>query len=97
MKRHYTIDMTTGSITKKLIQFVLPLMASLLLQQLYNAADKAVVGQFAQDGKTALAAVGATGSPASLLINLVVGLSAGAGIICANLLGKEVIIEITGE
>ena len=60
MKRHYSIDMTTGSITKKLIQFVLPLMASLLLQQLYNAADKAVVGQFAQDGKTALAAVGAT-------------------------------------
>ncbi len=87
MKRHYSIDMTTGSITKKLIQFVLPLMASLLLQQLYNAADKAVVGQFAENGELALAAVGATGSPTSLILNLVFGISAGAGIISANLLG----------
>lgn len=94
MKRHYSIDMTTGSITKKLIQFVLPLMASLLLQQLYNAADKAVVGQFAENGAVALAAVGATGSPSSLIINLVIGLSAGAGIINANLLGGKRIEEL---
>lgn len=89
MKRHYSIDMTTGSITKKLIQFVLPLMASLLLQQLYNAADKAVVGQFAENGALALAAVGATGSAANMMVNLVVGLAAGAGIICSNLLGGK--------
>ena len=89
MKRHYTLDMTTGSITKQLIQFVLPLMASLLLQQLYNAADKAVVGQFAQDGALALAAVGATGSASSMMVNLVVGLSAGASIICSNLLRNK--------
>lgn len=89
MRRHYSIDMTTGSITKKLIPFVLPMMASLLLQQLYNAADKAVVGQFAENGELALAAVGATGSAASLIVNLVVGLTAGAGIICANLLGGK--------
>ena len=89
MKRHYSIDMTTGSITKKLIQFVLPLMASLLLQQLYNAADKAVVGQYAENGELALAAVGATGSPTSLILNLVFGISAGAGIISANLLGGK--------
>lgn len=94
MKRHYSIDMTSGPITKKLIQFVLPLMASLLLQQLYNAADKAVVGQFAENGALALAAVGATGSPSSLLMNLVVGLSAGAGIICANLLGGKRMAEL---
>ncbi len=94
MKRHYSIDMTTGSITKKLVQFVLPLMASLLLQQLYNAADKAVVGRFAEDGAIALAAVGATGSPSSLIINLVIGLSAGAGIISANLLGGKRMEEL---
>ena len=85
MKQRYSIDMTTGSIVKKLILFALPLLASLLLQSFYNAADKAVVGQFA--GKLALAAVGATGSATGMIVNLVVGLSIGASIINANLLG----------
>ncbi len=94
MKRHYSIDMTTGSITKKLIAFVLPLMASLLLQQLYNAMDKAVVGQFAENGALALAAVGATGSATSMMVNLVAGLAAGAGIICSNLLGGKQMVAL---
>lgn len=85
VKKHYSIDLTTGSIAKKLTLFALPLLASLLLQSFYNAADKAVVGQFA--GKTALAAVGATGSATGMIVNLVVGLSIGASIINANLLG----------
>ena len=66
---------------------MLPLALSLVLQSLYNAADRAVVGQFA--GKVALAAVGATGSATNLILNLVVGLAAGAGIITANLIGAK--------
>ena len=66
MKRrmHADLDMTQGSISRNLIQFALPLMATSILQLLYNAADVVVVGQFA--GSQALAAVGSTGS----LINL---------------------------
>lgn len=87
MKSQHTMDLTNGSVTRKLIVFVLPLVASNLLQHLYNAADKAVVGQFA--GKIALAAVGSTGSATTMLLNLLFGLSVGANIINANLLGAK--------
>ncbi len=52
---------------------------------LYNMADTAVVGKFA--GKTALAAVGATGSFAGLILNLLLGLSVGANVVCARAFG----------
>lgn len=60
MRRNDSINLTSGSVPKKLIRFVIPLIITNLLQQFYTAADSAVVGQYA--GKTALAAVGATGS-----------------------------------
>lgn len=87
MKSRNTMDLTTGSVTRKLIAFMLPLLASNLLQYFYNAADKAVVGQFA--GRIALAAVGSTNSATTMMLNLLVGLSAGASIINANLLGAR--------
>ena len=39
-------DLTQGSITKTLITFALPLIATNLIQQLYSAVDLAVIGQF---------------------------------------------------
>lgn len=47
MKKKKTFDMLNGSIWNKLILFALPLAASSILQQLFNAADVAVVGSFA--------------------------------------------------
>ena len=55
-----TLDMTNGSIVKAIILFSVPLILGNLLQQLYNAADSFIVGNFVS--KSALAAVGATGS-----------------------------------
>ena len=46
MKKKKTFDMLNGSIWNKLILFALPLAASSILQQLFNAADVAVVGSF---------------------------------------------------
>ena len=40
------IDMTSGSISQKLVLFSLPLMAANLLQQLYNLVDTWVVGKY---------------------------------------------------
>ena len=57
MAKH-TMDLTTGPVTKKLLLFMLPILATNLLQQFYTAADTAVVGKFASE--TALAAVGST-------------------------------------
>lgn len=89
MKPKRSMDLTTGSVLKKLILFVLPILATNLLQQFYNAADQIVVGQFAENGKSALAAVGATGSSINLIINLFFGLAVGANIVCANLKGAK--------
>ena len=57
----------------KILMFALPLMASSMLQLLFNAADVIVVGRFS--GKESLAAVGSTTSLINLLIALFVGMS----------------------
>ena len=84
-KQGYKIDMCSGSLAGKLLLFALPLMASSLLQLLFNAADVVVVGRFA--GKEALAAVGSTTSLINLLVNMFVGLSVGSNVTVARDLG----------
>lgn len=79
--------MTQGPIVKKLFAFAVPLILSLVLQQLYNLTDRAVVGQFAENGKDALAAIGATSSITALLLNMSNGLASGVNVRCANLRG----------
>ena len=71
-----TIDMCTRPLLGKIILFSLPLIATGILQLLYNAADIIVVGQFS--GHTAMAAVGSTGSLVNLVTNLFIGLSVGS-------------------
>jgi Na+-driven multidrug efflux pump len=39
--------MTTGTLLDKIVLFALPLAITSILQQLFNAADLAVVGRFA--------------------------------------------------
>lgn len=80
LSSHY--DMTRGPILPQVLQFSIPLIASSLLQLLYNAADVAVVGQFA--GAESLAAVGSTGSLINLLVNLFIGMSLGGNVIIAH-------------
>lgn len=40
------MDMINGSLGDKIIQYTVPLAVTGILQQLFNAADLAVVGQF---------------------------------------------------
>ena len=85
MKKSHSIDMCSGSLADKILLFALPLMASSLLQLLFNAADIVVVGRFA--GKEALAAVGSNTSLINLMINLFVGLSVGTNVVVSRDLG----------
>ena len=80
-------SMTEGPFFKKIVLFAIPVTLTGLLQIVYNTADTAVVGQFA--GKTALAAVGSTGSMISLIVNLFTGLSMGGGVLTARMLGAQ--------
>lgn len=85
--KKYEIDMSSGSLLKSMVRFVLPLMASNILQLLYNAADIIVVGRYA--GKEALAAVGSTGSLINLLTNLFIGLSVGTSVLVSTYYGAN--------
>lgn len=89
MANRYEIDMCSGPIAGKILRFSLPLILSGILQLLFNAADIVVVGRFAQDGNTALAAVGSTGSLTTLIINLLVGLSVGASVVVSRSFGAK--------
>ncbi len=81
------MNMTEGPLLGKMIVFTLPVMASGILQLLFNAADVAVVGKFV--GEAAMAAVGSCGALINLIINLFIGLSVGAGVIAAQDLGAR--------
>lgn len=78
-------DMCHGPLAKKMIIFTLPLMASSMLQLLFNAADVVVVGRFA--GSESLAAVSSTTPLINLIINLFIGLSVGANVAVAHDIG----------
>ena len=81
-KSKYEIDMTNGSIIDKLVSFSLPLMATSILQLMFNAVDIIVVGRFS--GSDALAAVGATTALINIFTNLFIGISMGANVLCAR-------------
>ncbi len=82
MSKSYQMNMTSGSVLKKMLLFSLPLMASGVLQLLFNAVDIIVVGQFA--GDNSMGAVGSTSSLINLLTNLFVGISVGVNVIAAR-------------
>ena len=80
-----SMDMLHGPLMGKLVRFALPIALSSMLQQLFNAADTAVVGRFAD--ANALAAVGTNGEIVALLVSLSLDLSVGANVLMAKLIG----------
>ena len=70
-----------------MLAFALPIILSNLLQQLYNAVDSLIVGNFI--GSTALAAVGSSASMIMLLVGFINGVSLGAGVVIARFYGAD--------
>ena len=85
--KRYEMNMTEGLLLPKVLMFSLPLIASGVLQLLFNAADMVVVGQWA--GKECLAAVGSTGSLINLMVNVFIGLSVGGSVAVARAFGAN--------
>lgn len=82
-----TNDMTTGSPVKLILAFAIPLFIGNIFQQIYNIADTMIAGY--NLGDSAIAAIGATGSIYSLLMNFASGLNNGYGIIVAQAFGAK--------
>lgn len=81
------MDMLNGSIWDKLLMFALPLALTGMLQQLFNAADVAVVGRYV--GKNAMAAVGSNSPIIGLLVNGFVGIALGANVVMSMFSGQK--------
>ena len=83
----YKYSLTEGKIGKALLYFAIPLFFSNLFQQLYNAVDSLVVGNFC--GNEALAAVSSSGSMQHLLIGFFQGVFVGASVIISRCFGAK--------
>ena len=82
--------MLHGSIWDKIPQFAVPVAATAILSQLFNAADIAVIGNFTGELRTvAVAAVGTNSSIISLILNLFIGIALGANVTIAHAIGEE--------
>ena len=82
--------MIHGSIWNKIPRFALPVAATAILEQLFNASDVAVVGNFTGEAKTvSVAAVGANSPIISLIVNLFIGIALGTNVVIANAIGRN--------
>ncbi len=81
------IDMVHGSIGDKVLLFAVPLASTGILQQMFNAADIAVIGQFC--GKNAMAAVGSNSPLIGLMVTFFIGISLGANVVISRFTGQK--------
>lgn len=88
-KRSLAIDILNGPMWDKILRYALPVAATGILGQLFNASDIAIVGNFAEgDTVAAVAAVGANGPVIGLLLNIFIGIALGANVVIANAIGR---------
>ena len=80
-------NLTKGPIGKGILIFLLPLLASTLIQQLYNTVDLIFVGKFC--GTKATAAIGASSLIITCLIGFFNGMAVGTNVVAAHIYGKQ--------
>lgn len=87
--RKRQIDMFHGPLWNKIPLFALPVAATAILEQLFNASDLAIVGNFAKKElqTAAVAAVGANSPVIGLIVNLFIGVALGTNVVIANAVG----------
>ena len=79
------IDFTSGRVFMKIVWFVLPIVATNLLQMFYNAADMMVVSLSSEEN--AVGAIGTTLAFINLVVNFFIGFSVGANVVVAREIG----------
>jgi len=85
-----SLDMLHGTLWDKIPRFAIPVAATAILSQLFNAADIAVIGNFTGELRTvAVAAVGTNSSIISLIVNLFIGIALGANVTIAHAIGEK--------
>lgn len=80
-------DLTEGKPSKVLWSFSMPMLLSVVFQQLYNIVDSIVAGKFV--GAQALAAVGASYPITMIFMAVATGANVGAAVIISQLFGAK--------
>ncbi|MBQ2202214.1 MAG: MATE family efflux transporter [Clostridia bacterium] len=84
--RSKDINMLEGPLLGKVFLFALPLMATNLLQMLYNAADMIVAGMSGVEG--AIGSIGTTGAMINFILNIFSGFAIGTNVVVARNIGR---------
>ena len=80
-------DLTEGSSRRVLWAFSIPMLLSVVFQQLYNIVDSVIAGRFI--GEDALAAVGASYPITMIYMAVAVGSSIGCAVVVSTLFGSR--------
>ena len=80
-------DMTKGAVTPILVRFAIPLLISVMFQQMYNISDSIIAGQFI--GNDALAAIGASYPITMIFLAIGTGMNVGCSVIISTLFGAK--------
>ena len=80
-------DLTEGKPSKILWNFSIPMLLSVVFQQLYNIVDSIVAGKFV--GAQALAAVGASYPITMIFMAIATGANVGAAVIISQFVGAK--------
>lgn len=84
--RNDRVDMLSGSITKSMLQMVIPIMIMNVMQSIFNIIDMSVLGNLVDD--KAVGAVGACAALISLCTGTLTGMSTGANVLVAKRIGE---------
>lgn len=88
MRANAKAGLTEGALTPAILRFALPLVATSLLQLVFNTADTVMVGRWGgatpEASAAEMAAVGSCTSLINLFVNFFLGLSVGCGICLAE-------------
>lgn len=79
-------DLTQGSVSRKLIRYAMPLVASSLLQAIYSITDIIVAGHFI--GDTGISAINTSSVIMNMLTQLAIGLTVGGNILVGRYFGS---------
>lgn len=86
-------DLTKGKPSSLLWRFTLPLLISIIFQQMYNICDSMIAGNFVGstplEGELALAAVGASYPVTMLFIQVANGINSGCAVVISQLFGAK--------
>mgnify|MGYP002509179076 CR=1 FL=1 len=80
-------DMTKGAVAPILLKFSLPLLVSVVFQQLYSIADSVIAGNFIN--KDALAAIGASYPITMIFLAFGTGMNVGCSVVISMLFAEN--------